>query len=270
MPDDCNSTLSPLIGELDSENVLQSSIVPLSPVRNKTLEILPNCLGIEFSKIERKEINIDNIPHLTDNSMKVNICVSCGVGFTRKDNLIRHMQSHDGLGVACSICGKLFRSKYDLDNHSESKHKLITFKCSIKGCHKTLKTKDGCRSHEVIKHGIGGKCFSCKECSSKFIRQSELTYHRYKQHGVVRYSCQLCSRNFFYDKSLKRHLLICPGYSSAVMCIFDSCNLNFKRKDYMMEHYNAKHLMKLFSCANCPKTFTRKSGLLKHKCVPGD
>ena len=184
---------------------------------------------IKLSEIERTEINNDSIPHLTDNSKKDNICVSCGVGFTRKDNLIRHMKLHDGLGFACSICGKLFRSKYDVENHSESKHKSITFRCSIKGCHKTFKTKDGCGSHKVVKHGIGGKCFSCKECSSKFIRRSELGYHCYKHHGVLRYSCKLCSRNFFYYKSLKRHLPVSPGSSSGVVCIFDSCNLSFKR-----------------------------------------
>lgn len=49
-------------------------------------------------------------------------CVKCVSAFTRKDNLMRHEKTHEGVRLPCTICTSTFKYKFHLKRHMKTVH----------------------------------------------------------------------------------------------------------------------------------------------------
>jgi hypothetical protein len=52
-------------------------------------------------------------------------CEVCAATFTRKDNLNRHFNTHNGVKFTCNICLKSYTRKHDMFRHREIVHTVI-------------------------------------------------------------------------------------------------------------------------------------------------
>ncbi|CAH1721182.1 unnamed protein product [Aphis gossypii] len=49
-------------------------------------------------------------------------CVKCVSAFTRKDNLMRHEKTYEGVRLPCTICTSTFKYKFHLKRHMKTVH----------------------------------------------------------------------------------------------------------------------------------------------------
>jgi len=104
-------------------------------------------------------------------------CSICGKGFSQKRNLNYHTRIHTGeKPFECLICGKSFSLKINLDGHT--------------------------RIH------TGEKPFECTICGKRFSLKTNLEAHNRIHTGEKPYQCTICSKSFRQKCSLKRHTRI--------------------------------------------------------------
>jgi len=54
-------------------------------------------------------------------------CEQCPSTFTRKDNLVRHGKTHDGIRFTCTICASSFSVMSNLKRHEKNAHGMYTY-----------------------------------------------------------------------------------------------------------------------------------------------
>ncbi|XP_041948666.1 zinc finger and BTB domain-containing protein 44 isoform X1 [Alosa sapidissima] len=106
-------------------------------------------------------------------------CPTCGVRFTRIQNLKQHMLIHSGIKpFQCDRCGKKFTRAYSLKMHR-------------------------------LKHE-GKRCFRCQICSATFTSFGEYKHHMRVSRHIIRkpriYECKTCGAMFTNSGNLIVHL----------------------------------------------------------------
>ena len=56
-------------------------------------------------------------------------CELCGLSYSRRDNLARHMRVHQGKFFLCHHCDKKYVDRYDLKRHCEAQHAALVADC---------------------------------------------------------------------------------------------------------------------------------------------
>lgn len=72
------------------------------------------------------------------------------------------------------------------------------------------------------------------------------------------FSCSLCSRGFYTQSGLQRHIK--DHEAASFSCMY--CDLQLKRKQYLVKHLKAVH--KLLPCLYCSSTFSMQQELNQH------
>ena len=208
---------------------------------------------------DEKENDADKKSIIIKKSYK---CEECQKRFTRKFDVKRHMLSHTQTRqYKCSICVKTFLHSNDLKNHQyvhtteqrygcdfcgkkfkmlkrmqrhvKNVHSKLTFECEY--CHKTFKSNDSLNMH--MRGHTGDNLYKCDTCGRFFLQKSHLKDHQFTHLGKL-FTCDKCDCAFGTAAILKRHQIL---------------------------HVREKKNPKVFQCDNCKKTFTRSTGLTKHK-----
>ena len=82
-------------------------------------------------------------------------CLQCGMAFTHRSNLNRHMRSRAGIfSYTCQLCNKGFSSKDNLKGHMIVAHN-VGEKLSCEICAKTFSYKKSLQDHVKIVHHVG-------------------------------------------------------------------------------------------------------------------
>ena len=154
-------------------------------------------------------------------------CDLCGDKFGRSAEMKRHKQKHVAPQCACSApgCDSQF-------------YRMDRFRDHIRQAHQgtiTI-TDDGTLQIDVPETAIPST-FLCVDCNEEFPTPGLLNVHVNRKH-IKRYSCDRCSASFHLNADLLRHQ---PSHDP-----------NRKR---------------VITCPNvgCPRTFTRKDNMLRHK-----
>lgn len=102
----------------------------------------------------------------------VHICVKCNKDFSSKTNLIRHMQTHDGVKpFQCNVCGNSFTQNGSLKQHMH------------------------------IHTGV--RPFVCQYCNRGFTQSKSLTFHMRRHTGEKPFKCEQCGQCFRQRDGLK-------------------------------------------------------------------
>ncbi|KAM9811628.1 zinc finger and BTB domain-containing protein 44 isoform 1-T2 [Syngnathus typhle] len=131
-------------------------------------------------------------------------CPTCGVRFTRIQNLKQHMLIHSGIKpFQCDRCGKKFTRAYSLKMHR-------------------------------LKHE-GKRCFRCQICSATFTSFGEYKHHMRVSRHIIRkpriYECKTCGAMFTNSGNLIVHLRSLNHEASELANYFQSSD--FLMPDYL-------------------------------------
>lgn len=131
-------------------------------------QVCPTCGKMYFAKSLKSHMAICN-------TEKTVPCPSCDRMFTNKSLLRLHTyRVHcDMRPFLCTHCGKSFKIKYELFQHT------------------MIHTKE--------------QPYKCKDCGRGFNHPSNLRQHIRKHTGALPYMCDLCGERFRYNVSMKTH-----------------------------------------------------------------
>ncbi|XP_054876626.1 zinc finger protein 436-like [Poeciliopsis prolifica] len=160
-------------------------------------------------------------------------CRVCGKAFKSQYNMLRHLREHSGeKPLRCKICGKVF----------------------VQTCH--LK--------EHLQMHTGVKPFSCETCGKSFTRKSSLKVHRKAHTGDKPYSCETCGKRFSRSFCLKVHRKTHTGVK-PFSC--EICGKSFREKWYLKFHIKTHTVEQPYSCQACDESFNSMNELVCHQKV---
>ncbi|KAM6173143.1 zinc finger and BTB domain-containing protein 44 isoform 2-T2 [Erethizon dorsatum] len=173
-------------------------------------------------------------------------CPTCGVRFTRIQNLKQHMLIHSGIKpFQCDRCGKKFTRAYSLKMHR-------------------------------LKHE-GKRCFRCQICSATFTSFGEYKHHMRVSRHIIRkpriYECKTCGAMFTNSGNLIVHLRSLNHEASELANYFQSSDflvpdyLNQDQEEALVQYDLGEHgfesnssvqmpvISQVSSTQNCESTF---------------
>ncbi|XP_074120620.1 uncharacterized protein LOC141540439 [Sminthopsis crassicaudata] len=188
-------------------------------------------------------------------------CGTCGQGFKRSSDLIKHEKMHSGeKPYECSECGKAFSWSSALIQHQRTHTGEKPYEC--KECGKAFGW-----SSELIRHQrihTGERPYECHECGKAFVRSSALIQHQRIHTGEKPYECNVCGKTFRHRPTLVYHQGIHTGekpYGCSV------CGKAFTQSTTLIEHRRIHTGEKPYECNECGKAFSRNSALIQHQLI---
>ena len=199
----------------------------------------------------------------------------------------------------CPHCGKLFRLRSSLKQHSKRFHKLVQERGSLRKCRLcrfATRGRMAYKNHVCIHKGRRYQCTFCDEC---FIRSHLLVQHVVAKHNadpsvVTTYDCQHCSKTFlsvaakqFHEKThTSRHQCDCGAIFSSPKALkihlgnnhsklkhnCEMCNIQFLAKKMFESHIRRNHSKcsrrsnprNRLHCPHCGKRFFTSWVLEQH------
>ncbi|TFK29752.1 hypothetical protein FA15DRAFT_556532, partial [Coprinopsis marcescibilis] len=128
-------------------------------------------------------------------------------GFSSKQKICRHLQSHTGhRPFQCQICQQNFSEAATLQQHMRRHTQEKPYACDFPGCGKSFAIMGALTIHKRIHNGL--KPFKCKYCDKAFSESSNLSKHLRTHTGARPYSCPEpdCGKTFARPDQLNRHM----------------------------------------------------------------
>ncbi|KAK3910991.1 Zinc finger protein 226 [Frankliniella fusca] len=226
-------------------------------------------------------------------------CEECSESFTRRQQYLVHMASHETSKYKCITCDQVLPTKARVLEHRKDGHQVeglsVDFACdkceqrfhtsaelrdhshihkppgsiSCKYCYKTFSTKKICNSHMRSQHGVvieNGTEASliCEQCGKQFRSPSLLAKHLKGVHNEKVYSCNYCDHKTNYEVNMKRHRALHTSQEQQFVC--DQCGASFQALSTLKDHNLFVHSdERNFECNVCHKSFKRKNDLRRHQ-----
>ena len=150
----------------------------------------------------------------------------------------------------CKTCGKICENSKDFKEH-QLRHK------KLKSSLELIRKRSKVLARENFK-------LSCKYCSKKFLKPSQVARHERIHTGVRPYKCQDCGRAFTQKQSMESHSLKHTG-QKPYACSF--CSMKFSQRGNLRAHIGRVHNIEdddKYKCAHCTCSFRKLGSLNAH------
>ncbi|TFK51771.1 hypothetical protein OE88DRAFT_1734802 [Heliocybe sulcata] len=130
-------------------------------------------------------------------------------GFTSKQKICRHLQSHTGhRPFQCEVCKQNFSEAATLQQHMRRHTQEKPYVCDFPGCSKAFAITGALTIHKRTHNGE--KPFKCPHCDKAFAESSNLSKHLRTHTGVRPYPCleEGCDKCFARPDQLTRHMSV--------------------------------------------------------------
>ncbi|KAG8764098.1 zinc-finger protein [Ceratobasidium sp. 423] len=128
-------------------------------------------------------------------------------GFSSKQKVLRHLQSHTGhRPFRCDVCGLDFSEAATLQQHMRRHTQEKPYVCDHPGCGKAFAITGALTIHKRTHNG--DKPFKCKYCDRAFSESSNLSKHLRTHTGQRPYACTEpgCGKRFSRPDQVTRHM----------------------------------------------------------------
>ena len=200
---------------------------------------------------------------------KEHACKVCGNVFETKENLENHVQSHGDskFYLLCERCDRVCLSQYQLQIHKRD-HNIKNFEShSCDQCDRVFKVKDKLLKHmELHENGVLDLRYPCTSCDKVFKRSLDLKRHEKSHLGIKNYCCETCGAKFVDGTRLKQHKWI---HSDVKQYKCSKCLQCFRLNSHLKSHIASFHpedegSTKTLLCKFCNKVFAFEYKLRKH------
>jgi KRAB domain-containing zinc finger protein len=203
------------------------------------------------------QLELQNDCTLSGNSNTLFNCVVCCKNYSKKGNLVRHLQS-----------------KFHQRSVIKSQNNVLGSKFHCEICSKTHQTKIKMERHVRYHFWSNFKpksapMLTCDFCSKKFFKTESLIKHIYTHLNKTREFCNSCKKEFNSKSELKLHVarMLCKKLKTW-KCSF--CNLSLRSQDNYILHNQYEHeihfnknnrkkaqskKLNTIACPYCPKTY---------------
>ncbi|CAE7217333.1 unnamed protein product [Rhizoctonia solani] len=130
-------------------------------------------------------------------------------GFSSKQKVLRHLQSHTGhRPFRCEVCGLDFSEAATLQQHMRRHTQEKPYVCDYPGCGKAFAITGALTIHKRTHNG--DKPFKCKYCDRAFSESSNLSKHLRTHTGQRPYACNEpgCGKKFSRPDQVTRHMQV--------------------------------------------------------------
>ncbi|PSN45391.1 hypothetical protein C0J52_07552 [Blattella germanica] len=172
-----------------------------------------------------------------------------------------HHQSLDETDNICELCGDMYETKEQLEQHVRTDH--LEFTPDPGGRDEIILSPKrrlaGKRSRR------GGLHLTCPQCGRMFNHRNSLVYHLRSHSGERPHQCEVCGKSFFAASALKVHMRLHSG-DKPYKCEF--CGRHFRQWGDLKYHCISIHSEeKNYQCEYCGKDFARKYSLIVHRRI---
>lgn len=226
-----------------------------------------SCKSCEKSFVTRYHLEEHERTHTDEKSF---LCSICGLGLRCKQNLIWHMKTHTGERTyQCNQCNKAFPTPTALACHIKTHSNEKKHECEI--CNKLFKTKGSLKTHIGNVHKVdfndgtpnSSPRYCCQLCPRNFIFERDLIKHL-KTHEHRRHVCEICGLSYLQSSHLKKHMDTVHLNIKPHVCSICGHAFPF---EFNLKQHELTHKEKGFKCDVCDKAFTLESSLLSHMRV---
>ncbi|KAJ8311650.1 hypothetical protein KUTeg_011005 [Tegillarca granosa] len=215
---------------------------------------------------------------------KVHVCKTCGQVCNGVQDLYEHIiQTHGPCDpnqpkrnipgalskssrFICETCGKIFKQKAALRNHSAVHGSDRPYTCDK--CGLSFKALGTLGIHKRYRHRTF-KAYQCELCGACFKMPDTLRCHK-RTHEKPQYTCEYCNKDFRSLDGFKYHMLLVhktdKGLNQYRFRVF-SCNFcgkMFGHKSNYDYHLKTHTGSRPFKCDYCDKCFPARSKLTVH------
>ncbi|OXA41531.1 Zinc finger protein 26 [Folsomia candida] len=180
----------------------------------------------------------------------------CPKTFLDKVNLANHFkQQHaqNAVRYPCTLCGKEFTQKQNLDRHIAT--------------HTTEKRFNDMNESEQRTHMKKAErpAFPCRLCPLIFYSQQGISFHVKNHHDQKKYFCTICDKILRSSHGLKYHIRASHPTNEAPTYSFEYCEYQSRIKENLTSHVTRMHVgVKGKECYFCGKKFYNFFPLASH------
>ncbi|XP_035389313.1 LOW QUALITY PROTEIN: zinc finger protein 646 [Electrophorus electricus] len=237
------------------------------------------------------------VNHKNSHKMGEYYCAVCNNTYSNQLAMKNHLRIHFSVKKhCCQDCGKAFRGKKQLLNHTcshnrksaaavrgkgRSRRRAKDLTC--KGCCLVFPTADQLADHPCSKepgphsalvgadHNGSGNArvvkeerpFKCNICGRSYRHAGSLLNHK-NTHKTGHFTCSFCAKPFSNPMALRNHTRI---HTQKKKYVCPTCGKAFRLSSILYNHQkiHARGVTH-YSCQTCGKSFQGKSGLKRHRC----
>ena len=197
-----------------------------------------------------------------------------------------HMKQHEASQTqnlhSCDVCGRLFKSSYNLKRHmkthssmkqvhsSDKPHETHSLEKQLLRCKKCDREFTSKRMlHRHVKTHNESRTFTCTVCDVEFSCSEQLTDHKRThtkqklKNTDIPLECIQCNKIFANSCKLRKHM-----YTHTVASLFCiHCGKAFKHMTKLRRHEILHSDVKPFKCPDCEKCFHSAEYLKRHSAI---
>lgn len=185
-------------------------------------------------------------------------CHLCKKQFYVRKDLETHKENSPSCNssLECKFCDKKFWRQRSLTVHIHYHHKSqdVDYKCTV--CSKSFKVREQLQYHLKIVH-MAYEHLECRICHKLLLGPLKMKHHMKMVHIKDQelqytFSCQVCSKVFKNELTLKKHQEI---HENPILC--EICGKSYHCRTTLLSHIKNEHTkVGTFICAPCNKSFT--------------